>query len=129
MEHLIPIKREHPWWHVHKIFRKYYFLSRPYTTEFPEYGENLTADVGVYDGSSGGLDDCPEFWLPHDQACKTGKWDSGRPITRKQAASITRIIAEKGKGRNALIRHGYSFRAWYTKWATYWLGCSKVKGQ
>ena len=115
---IIKVKYKDPWWKVHKWFRQYYVLNRPFNYYSPRYDKWKTAPVGEYDGATGAIDVCPRAWLIHDAICFYPYWDDGEPISREQAAQVL---------SDRLEECGRHIRKYTWKWSTYWFGCKRAK--
>lgn len=93
----------------------------PYTIEYksPRYGKTVIVPKGFKsDGATGAWDIWSESWWVHDKICDTGTWEDGTPITNWQASSVLADI---------LRAEGEWWRAFYWKYFTFFLGCSKAK--
>ena len=121
----VPEDKRAPAWN---IFRKYWHNGAKFQLYIPRYDDYITCVVGYYDGSSGGLDDMPEFWVPHDNICWRARFDSGRPITSKMARQISIDLIKAGAQlKSKWVRPVYSARAYATGQATYIFGCKKTR--
>lgn len=72
----------------------------------------------VRDGASGARDIISFAWWVHDQLCADGVWANGDECSRLQAAMVLHDI---------LREEGYWFRAKTWGFATWLLGCKKVR--
>lgn len=83
------------------------------------YGKRVTVPAGYpTDGATGAIDIFSHAWPVHDVLCDRGAWDDGTAVTNWQASQVLSDILEQ---------EGRRVRAFYWKWATFFLGGGEAR--